>query len=128
MVNLSTNGITVSVETQYLPSHSNPVSGKYIFGYHISIENGSPYVVQLLRRHWTIVDGEGNTREVDGEGVIGEQPILAPGEQYSYSSYCDLDTEMGKMSGTYLMTRPDNHTFFDVVIPEFRMIAPHKLN
>jgi len=125
---LTTNGITVSVETQYLPAHSNPQALKYIFGYHITIENGCPYTVQLMRRHWVISDSNGILREVEGEGVIGQQPILGPGESHSYSSFCDLMTDMGKMGGTYLMIRHDDETSFEVSIPEFRMVAPFKLN
>lgn len=125
---LTTNGITVSVETQYLPAHSDPRSMKYIFGYHITIENGCPYTVQLLRRHWVIKDSNGVTREVEGEGVIGQQPILAPGESHSYNSFCDLMTDMGKMTGMYTMIRHDDGSSFDVVIPVFQMLAPFKLN
>lgn len=123
-----TNGITVTVETQYLPHHSEPRLGRYIFGYHILIENGSPHAVQLLRRHWHITDATAQVREVEGEGVVGEQPVLLPGEHYEYASYCDLSTDMGKMSGKYLMTRRDEGALFDVEIPEFRMIVPSKLN
>lgn len=123
-----TNGITVAVETNYLPSHSAPREGLYVFGYHITIENGSPHTVQLLRRHWYITDGAAQIREVEGAGVVGEQPILPPGERFEYASYCDLHTEIGKMRGTYLMTLVDEGAFFEVEIPEFRMIFPSKLN
>lgn len=123
-----TNGIRVAVETNYLPHHSDPREGKYLFGYHIMIENGSPHTVQLLRRHWFITDGAAQVREVEGEGVVGEQPILLPGAQYEYASYCDLHTEIGKMRGTYLMTRQDDDSLFEVEIPEFKMVAPSKLN
>ncbi len=125
---LTTNGITVSVETQYLAAHSRPREGKFIFGYHIIIENGSPYTVQLLRRHRVIQEATGQLREVEGEGVIGQRPIIPPGSFHEYTSFCNLDAEMGKMSGTYLMSRRDDDTLFEVVIPEFRMIAPFKLN
>lgn len=123
-----TNGITVAVETNYLPHHSDPREGRYIFGYHIMIENGSPHTVQLLRRHWYITDGAAQVREVEGEGVVGEKPILSPGERYEYASFCDLNTEIGKMRGNYLMTRHEEDIQFEVEIPEFRMIAPGKLN
>ena len=96
MVTSLTNGITVRVTTKYLPQHSNPRAHRYLFGYFISIENGSLYTIQLLRRHWFITDGMGQVREVEGEGVVGEQPVLLPGEEFSYSSYCDLETEIGK--------------------------------
>jgi ApaG protein len=125
---LTTNGITVSVETHYLPEHSNPRASKHIFGYHITIENGSTFTVQLLRRHWVIRDSNGQLREVEGEGVVGQQPVLAPGERHDYTSFCDLGSEIGKMSGTYLMVRRDDESLFEAVIPEFRMVAPFKLN
>ncbi len=124
----TTNGITVSVETQYLPSHSNPREGKFIFGYHITIVNRSSFTVQLLRRHWVITNADGIMREVEGEGVIGQQPVLAPGEGHEYTSFCHLETEIGRMSGTYLMSRYDDNTYFEVTVPEFRMAAPFKLN
>ena len=124
----TTNGITVSVQTQYLPAHSNPRAGKLIFGYHIAIENGSPHTVQLLRRHWVIQEASGELREVEGEGVIGIQPVIEPGECHEYTSFCNLCSEMGKMSGTYLMTRRDDDSLFEVAIPAFQMVAPFKLN
>jgi len=123
-----TNGITVAVETNYLPHHSDPREGRYIFGYHIMIENGSSQTVQLLRRHWFITDAAAQIREVEGEGVVGEQPIILPGERYEYASYCDLNTEIGKMRGHYLMTRSEDDALFEAEIPEFRMVVPSKLN
>ncbi len=128
METLTTNNITVSVETEYLAAHSNPREGKFIFNYHITIENGSPHTVQLLRRRWIIVDSSGTLREVEGEGVVGLQPVLAPGEVHGYSSFCNLDTEIGKMGGTYLMTRLEDGSQFEASIPEFKMVAPFKLN
>ena len=128
METLTTNGITVSVETQYLPAHSNPREQKFIFGYHIVIENGSPYTVQLLRRHWVIRDADNRLREVEGEGVIGQQPVMHPGDSHEYASFCNLDTEIGKMHGTYLMKRLDDESHFEVTIPEFKMVAPFRLN
>jgi Uncharacterized protein affecting Mg2+/Co2+ transport len=123
-----TQGITVAVVTKYLPERSNPKEGAYLFAYRILIENGSPYTVQLLRRHWFITDAVAQIREVEGEGVVGIQPTLMPGESFQYDSYCDLGTEMGKMSGTYLMCRVDEGLFFDVTIPEFKMVADCLLN
>ncbi|MDO8970012.1 MAG: Co2+/Mg2+ efflux protein ApaG [Saprospiraceae bacterium] len=123
-----TNGITVAVESNYLPQHSDPREGKHLFGYHIMIENGSLHTVQLLRRHWYITDGAAQLREVEGEGVVGEQPIIPPGERYEYASYCDLNSEIGKMRGTYLMARYDEGDQFEVEIPEFKMIVPCLLN
>ncbi len=125
---LTTNGITVSVETQYLPAHSDPRASKFIFGYFITIENGSPHTVQLMSRRWMIHDASTTVREVKGDGVVGQQPVLQPGESYSYSSYCDLSAEIGKMQGAYLMTRTDDRSNFEVTIPEFKLIVPFKLN
>ncbi len=88
----------------------------------------SDYTVKLLRRHWFIFDSNGEHRQVEGEGVIGEQPTLAPGDLYSYESACSLTTEIGKMHGTYLMQRKLDNGQFRVRIPEFFMIVPHRLN
>ena len=123
-----TNGIMVAVETEYLPEHSDPREGKFFFGYHVVIENGSPHTVQLLRRHWFITDAHAQIREVEGPGVVGEQPTMLPGERYEYDSYCDLNTDIGKMRGKYLMVRTDDAALFDVEIPEFKMVSPGKLN
>ena len=128
MVTSTNNGITVSVESQYLPEHSNPRGRKYIFGYHISIENGSPNTVQLLRRKWYITDGTGTMREVEGDGVVGRQPIIAPGDSHEYLSFCNLPTEVGKMSGYYTMIRTSDGTELVVEIPEFQMFTPSLFN
>ncbi len=128
METLITNGIRVSVETQYQPTYSRPLEMKYIFSYHITIENLSSETVQLLRREWEIFDSNGISRKVEGDGVIGKQPVLAPGESHQYASWSPLMTEMGKMSGAYIFRRDiDNHEF-RVHIPDFRLIAPFKLN
>ncbi len=84
--------------------------------------------MQLLRRQWVITDATGIVRRVNGEGVIGLQPILEPGLAHAYTSFCDLLTEIGKMSGSYQMVRRDDGSLFDVVIPEFHMCSPVKLN
>lgn len=123
-----TNGILVAVETQYLSQHSSPREGVFVFAYHILIENSSPHTVQLLRRHWYITDAAAQIREVEGEGVVGEQPVLPPGGRYEYASYCDMNTEIGKMRGKYQMLLHGEDTLFDVEIPEFKMVAPSKLN
>ena len=123
-----TNGIKVSVETFYQPAYSRPLEFKFIFSYQITIENLSTETVQLLRRHWYIVDSNGTTREVEGEGVIGQQPILNPGETHQYSSWSHLATGLGKMYGSYLMLRTSDQRKFDAHIPEFQLIAPFKNN
>jgi ApaG protein len=123
-----TAGIQVSVETFYQPTHSNPSQSHYVFAYRITIKNDSGDDVRLKRRHWHVVDSDSNKREVEGEGVVGEQPYLANGETYRYVSGCNLNTEIGKMFGTYLMERVTDRKLFFVRIPEFKMIVPGKLN
>ena len=125
---LTTNGITVMVETSYLPLHSDPRAERFVFAYYITIENGSNQTVQLQRRHWFITDGAGQVREVEGEGVIGQKPILAPGASHSYQSYCELDTDIGKMHGNYLMQRQADLEMLEVIIPEFVLTVPARLN
>ncbi len=128
METLITKGIKVSVETQYQSAYSRPLEMKYVFSYHIKIENLSNDTVQLLRRHWYIFDSNGVIREVEGEGVIGKQPILQPGESHEYASWSPLMTEMGKMYGSYLFVRESDEEQFRVQIPEFFLLAPFKLN
>ncbi len=123
-----TNGIKVSVETAYEPNRSNPVHQHYYFAYRITIENFSGTTVQLLRRQWFIFDSIGTKSEVEGEGVVGFQPILSPGESHQYISGCNLTSELGKMYGTYQMIDKTTKEKFDVKIPEFILIAPFKLN
>lgn len=125
---LTTNGITITVDTRYLASESRPLQDYFAFAYHIIIGNGSPFSVQLLRRHWLIMDGVGHIREVEGEGVVGQQPILQPGESHAYTSWCTLPTEIGRMSGTYLMQRLHDESLFEVLIPKFNLITPMILN
>jgi ApaG protein len=124
----TTEGVKVTVTTNYLPDYSSPVQQHYVFAYKISIENNSEFTVKLLRRHWYIHDATGVTREVEGEGVVGQQPTLEPGELHEYISGCNLKTGLGKMRGTYLMERLVDGKKFDVTIPEFNLIVPYKLN
>jgi ApaG protein len=128
MVRQITEGISVSVETFYQPAQSDSLRSEFLFAYRISIQNLSEVPMQLLRRHWDITDSNGIRREVDGEGVVGHQPIIEPGSQYQYSSAVDLRTEMGKMSGYYQMQDFYNKKKVEVAIPEFQLIVPHKLN
>ncbi len=128
MVNTITDGVKVSIETLYQQEYSNPANEHFMFAYKVTIENMTDYAVQLLRRHWNIFDSNGTHREVEGEGVVGLQPIIEPGNQHEYVSGCNLKTEMGSMKGEYQMLRLlDNHNF-DVQIPEFQLVAPYKLN
>ena len=128
MVSKISEGVTVSVETFYQPDYSNPAGSEFMFAYRITIENSNPFPVRLLRRHWHIFDATGNIREVEGEGVIGVQPVINPGTHYQYISGCNLKTEMGKMYGTYQMENVNNGKLFHVIIPAFEMTVPFKLN
>ncbi|HEY5690568.1 MAG TPA: Co2+/Mg2+ efflux protein ApaG [Cyclobacteriaceae bacterium] len=128
MVTEITQGIKVTVETEYQPSYSSPSQYHYVFTYRITIENQSDFTIQLLRRHWKIADAGFNLREVDGEGVVGQQPVLEPNQSHHYVSGCNLKSGMGKMAGTYLMERIVDGFRFEVAVPEFHMIAPLRLN
>jgi ApaG protein len=128
MVNLVTNGIKVIVETSYNKAFSKPYTKFHLFNYQVTLINQSDYTVQLLRRHWFIVDSNGEHIEVEGEGVVGKQPELEPGESYTYESACNLISDMGKMSGTYSFERKVDNRIFTVSIPEFQLIVPYRLN
>jgi ApaG protein len=125
---LITQGIEVNVETFFQPEHSNPRKGTFVFAYHISICNHNLFTVQLLRRKWTVVNSFGDVRKVEGEGVVGRQPVLYPGDSYQYVSGCDLTTPMGKMFGTYVFQNKITGQEFEVRIPVFKMEAPEILN
>lgn len=118
----TTDEITVTVRPVYLDSESDLMNRRFVFGYFIQIENDSPGDVQLLRRHWLICDGEGRVHEVEGEGVIGRQPVIPPGGRHNYSSYCVLETFIGSMEGSYLMERASGERF-RITIPRFDLRA-----
>jgi ApaG protein len=124
----TTAGIKVSVETFYQAAQSQPLRSHFVFAYRITLVNDSMHTVQLKSRHWIITDACGMTREVQGEGVVGEQPILEPGESFQYVSGCDFNTEIGIMKGSYKFERQIDMATFDVAIPEFMMTVPHKQN
>jgi ApaG protein len=123
-----TNGIKISVHTTYEAGHSRPQHAYYVFSYRISIENNSEDTVQLLRRHWYIFDSVAGWNEVEGEGVVSQQPTLYPSDEYQYESFCPLVSEAGKMRGTYLMQNKKDGSTFEVRIPEFEHIAPYRFN
>ena len=123
-----TQGICVSVRTAFIPEESSPRHHHFVFAYQINIENKSDFVVQLLSRKWIITDANGQKRIVKGDGVIGKQPVLAPGEMHEYVSGCDFSTPIGKMEGHYTMIRKHDNTEFLVKIPAFSMAAPQVLN
>lgn len=128
MVSQISDGVEVSVETFFQQDYSNVIKGEYMFAYRITIENQNNFPVRLRRRHWFIFDSNGENREVEGEGVIGVQPVINPGEKYQYVSGCNLRSEMGRMSGTYLMENLSSSKPFEVHIPAFEMMAPFKSN
>ena len=128
MTTALTSGIIISVDCKYEERFSNPSAGLFMFSYGIHIENKNPYPIKLLSRYWKIVDSNTRQREVEGEGVIGEQPIIAPGESYAYRSSCDFTTDMGKMSGYYKMQNLESNLIFDVTIPEFFLMVPYRSN
>jgi ApaG protein len=128
MVSKISAGIKVSVEVYYQPDYSNPLNNEYMFAYRITIENNNVFAVKLLTRQWFIFDSNGEHREVEGEGVVGQQPILNAGQQFQYSSGCNLRTEIGKMHGTYTLENLNTKQQFTVNIPAFQMIVPTKYN
>ena len=121
-------GVKIIVETFYQSEYSNPINSEFMFAYKITIENNNEFSVKLLRRHWHIYDSNGSFREVEGEGVVGIQPVIAPGSSYQYISGCNLRSEIGKMQGTYLLENQNNKKTFKVTIPSFEMLAPFKMN
>lgn len=123
-----TAGIRISVESIYQPEYSNPGKMHFMFSYRITIENLSDATIQLVNRHWDIYDSIGERKQVDGEGVVGEQPILAPGQRHQYISGCNLTSEMGYMQGYYEMYKESDGSYFTVEIPRFNLIASFKLN
>jgi ApaG protein len=118
-----TNDIAVSVEPIYLDGQSVPDESRYVWAYRVVIENNSRNTVQLQSRYWRIVDGNGRVEEVRGPGVVGEQPILNPGDSYTYSSGCPLTTPSGTMVGRYQMRGEDGRNF-EIDIPAFSLDIP----
>jgi ApaG protein len=123
-----TDGIKITVETEYQPEYSSPMNMHFVYAYKVHIENNSEYTVQLLKRHWMIYDADGTFKEVEGDGVVGQQPILESGETHQYVSGCTLKSSIGKMLGTYLMERLIDGKKFKVEIPTFVLVPPFRLN
>jgi ApaG protein len=122
-----TNNVRVEVESKYAPDHSQPFQSRWFFHYTVHISNEGDDTVQLLSRHWIITDGNGRVEEVEGPGVVGEQPVLAPGETFTYTSGCSLNTSNGIMRGTYSMvTESGEH--FDVEIAPFALHEPYTVH
>jgi len=120
-----TRGIRITVEPLYLPDQSDPVQNHYVWAYQVTIANEGSDTVQLMTRHWQITDSAGRTQEVRGPGVVGEQPILKPGDSYEYASGTPLTTPSGIMVGTYQM-RCTGGEVFDARIPAFSLDSPHQ--
>jgi len=122
-----TSGIKVQVVSKFIPEHTNPDIPRYFFAYWVTITNDSETAIKLLDRHWEITDAIGKLEVVTGEGVIGKQPIIKPGESFSYNSFCPIETEFGMMSGHYKVKREDGH-FMKIEIPKFQLISPFSVN
>ena len=127
MSDTTTNGIRIQVKTQFLPDRSSPGDDQYVFAYHIKISNLGREIAQLISRHWIITTADGETEEVQGAGVVGEQPVLSPGEQFEYTSFCPLKTNVGTMHGSYTMATPSGEVFQARIAP-FTLAVPHALN
>ena len=121
----TTRAITVMVQPFYLEEQSSPEANHYVWAYHVEIENNGGETVQLLTRHWKITDSGGNMQEVRGEGVVGQQPVLQPGERFEYTSGTPLATPSGIMAGTYQVETQRGERF-DVVIPAFSLDSPYQ--
>ncbi|PTQ08510.1 Co2+/Mg2+ efflux protein ApaG [Sphingomonas oleivorans] len=119
----TTRGVTVRVAVSFLAEQSDPQQGRWFWAYHIRIENEGPAAVQLISRYWMITDGRGGQQEVEGEGVVGEQPVILPGQSYDYVSGCPLQTPTGAMEGSYHMVSEDGSAF-EVTIPRFPLVGP----
>ncbi|HTW64874.1 MAG TPA: Co2+/Mg2+ efflux protein ApaG [Bryobacteraceae bacterium] len=122
-----TQNISVEVLSQYSAENSHPQQGDWVFEYTVRITNKGSEPVQLISRHWIITDAAQETREVKGPGVVGEQPVLAPGESFEYSSRCPLKTPLGMMRGTYQMIRSDGE-LFDIEIAPFALKARYTVH
>jgi ApaG protein len=122
-----TDGVRVGVRAKYSQEHSNPRASEWFFLYTIRISNEGSTTVQLTDRHWIIIDGSGNTEEVRGEGVVGAQPVLGPGESFEYTSGCPLPTPFGSMTGSYRMQREDG-TEFDAEVGLFELVEPRAIH
>ena len=127
MSDTTTNGIRVQVTTKFLPERSSPRDGEYLFAYFIQISNVGSETAQLISRHWVITNTDGEEEEVRGDGVVGNQPVLAPGAVHNYNSFCQLKTAVGTMHGEYTMVTPSGETFEARIAP-FTLAVPHALN
>ena len=123
----SPHAIRVLAQSNFLAEQSEPGRNRYVFSYTISIQNIGTRAAQLLARHWVITDALGKVQEVRGQGVVGEQPVLEPGQSFEYTSGAVIETPLGTMAGSYQMVGVDGHAF-DAEIPPFRLAVPHALH
>jgi ApaG protein len=123
----TTRGVKVTVRSNYVPERSQPAAGRWFFAYRIRITNRGAVPVRLLNRHWVITDAHGEVEEVRGPGVVGEQPTLAPGESFEYTSFCPLPTPFGTMEGSYEMVTADGERFW-ADIGRFTLSEPLAVN
>lgn len=131
MVSLTTKEITVSAFSTYQPQYSAPAKGQYVFAYRIRIANHGTHSVQLLSRAWEVIDATGARRLVEGEGVVGQQPVIAPGQHHEYTSWVQFETPLGAMRGSFVMQFPQEFgegKLFEVEVPQFLHEAPEVLN
>ena len=122
-----TRGVQVEVRPEYLPAHSAPEEGQWMHAYHVRITNQGAERVQLLSRHWIITNARGVEEHVRGPGVVGQQPVLGPGEHFDYSSGCPLDTPVGTMHGSFQMVTAGGERF-DAAVAPFTLAEPYALN
>lgn len=122
-----TRGVQVQVESQYLESRSDPSQNRWVHIYHVTVTNQGSEAVQLVSRHWVITNAKGEEEHVQGPGVVGQQPVLRPGQVFRYTSGCPLDTSLGTMHGTYQMVTEDGEQF-DAAIAPFTLAEPYTLN
>jgi len=128
MISKISEGVKIDVDTSYQPEYSNPIQSEFLFSYKITITNNNNFPIKLLRRHWFIIDSNCIHKEVEGEGVVGVQPIINCYDTYQYISACNLKSELGKMHGNYQFENLQNNQLFMVEIPEFILESPFKLN
>jgi ApaG protein len=122
----TTHEITITVNPYYLEDQSSPDQAHYVWAYHVRIENNGPRTVQLRNRYWRITDSRGRVQEVRGAGVVGEQPVLKPGDSFEYTSGTPLPTPSGIMGGSYQMEASETGERFEVTIPSFSLDSPHQ--
>lgn len=127
MSDTTTKGIRVQVVSTFLADRSAPRQSHFVFAYHVTISNTGGDTAKLVSRHWYITDADGQVREVQGEGVVGEQPVLEPGARFEYTSFCPLTTAVGVMHGSYTLVTPDGGSFEARIAP-FTLATPHSLN